>query len=292
MYQVDPFGSRKPILLHEFNETSAITGIVETSPDIFHVSSAGTSYQNLLGTGKAYIFRVDMRNFSEDRTGSATVTKVASVPQAHVLDGLTFLGGNSSILLASDLSLGVIHSIDFRTGETRIAINSTYTRAALGPNGIKYHDNFLYFTNVDQQTLVKVAVNSRGEAIGNYTILAQGGFEPDDFTFDALGGIYLADSDSGIIFVPQGGGNVTQIATMAGATSCAFGRTAADRDLLYVTTNGGIEAYEDGKSGSVSGKVLSVKVVEDTALSPREVSHCYWECTERNRGSECHKCHL
>ncbi len=264
IYQVDPFWSRKPILVHEFHETASILGIVETAPDVFHVCTANYSSKKLEGYGDAYIFRVDMRKFLPDRLGSAEITKIATLPQAKALDGMTFLGGQSDLLLVSDFLLGVIFSVNINTGASRVAINNSYTQSTgFGVNGLRFHDGFLYFTNTQHETLVKVAVNSKGEAVGNYTIMAYGGFGPDDIAIDDHGDIYVTSytqGKNGVAFVPREGGAATYIAGMPGPTSCAFGRTAADWDVLYVSTSGGDYEYLSGKPVTVSGKILKVHV--------------------------------
>jgi len=264
IYQVDPFMSQKAILLHEFPETPSILGIVETSPDVFHVCSANFSSETFQGFGGAYIFRLDMRRFHPDRPGSVGVSKIATIPQAQALNGLTFLGWNSILLLVSDFDLGVVFSVDIDTGESQIAINSTYSRSTgFGVNGLKVRHDVLYFTNSQQQTLVKVAINARGEAIGDYTVSAHGGFAPDDFAIDVQGNFYVAEylqSKDGLVFVPRGGGAATYIAEIRGPTACAFGRTASDRDILYVSTSGGDYGHDTGKPVTVSGKIVKVNV--------------------------------
>ena len=264
VYQVDPFGTREPILLHEFHETASVLGIVETSPDVFHICTGNFSSAKLQGFGEAYVFRVDMRDFHPDRPSSAKVAKVAALPQAKALDGLTFLRGEADLLLVSDFILGVIFSVDIHTGDSRIVINNTYTQSAgFAVNGLKIYDNFLYFTNSQKQTLVKVPINAKGEAVGNYTVLAQGGFTPDDFALDAHGDAYVASftpGKNGLAFVPREGGLATYIAGIAGPTSAAFGRTPADRNVLYVSTTGGDYEYSSGKPVTVSGKIVKIDV--------------------------------
>lgn len=213
-----------------------------------------------------------MRAFSSDRVGSAEVSEVATVSQARFLNGMAFLGEESGVLLASDSYAGVIWNIDIQTGESRIAINSTYTqpmegsRLGLGVNGIRNHNRFLYFTNTDQMTLVKVAINNQGEAVGDYQVLANATFAPDDFAINAAGDAYVTNAmpgANGLLFVPREGGEAIPIAGMAGPTSAAFGRMEADRDVVYVCTSGGDAEYMSGGPVDVSGKVVRVDVRRD-----------------------------
>lgn len=264
IYQVDPFGSRDPIVLHEFSDTASILGIAETIPDVFYVCSANYSSKTLQGFGEAYIFRVDMRSFAPDRPGSAEVSKIATLPEARALDGLDFLGGESNLLLVSDFLLGVVWSVNIGTGEVRLLINNSYTRSTgFGVNGLKIRDNHLYFTNTQQQTLVKVPVDSKGQAVGNYSVISYLGVDPDDFAIGSRGDFYvtsITEGNSGIVVVPVAGGSPKKIADIAGPTACAFGRTSKDKDVLYVSTSGGNYDYLSGKPVTVSGKVVRIKV--------------------------------
>lgn len=271
LYQVDPFGSGRVTAIHKFTDSASLLGIVETSPDVFHVCSSNYSSKLLQGYGEDYIFRVDLRSFEPDKPESAKITQVASVPNAKSLNGMTYLGGQANLLLISDFIEGVVWTVDLRSGESRISINNTYTRSTgFGVNGMKVFDDHLYFTNSQQGTLVKVPVNSRGEAAGPFTVLARDGFEPDDFAIDAKGDCYVASflpGQNGIAFVPREGGNPTIIAGVQGPTGAAFGRTAADRDTLYISTSGGDFAYFSPPV-KVSGKIVKVNVDRQGMAKP------------------------
>lgn len=269
LYQVDPFKSREAILVHEFPAVTALLGIVETSPDVFHICTVNTTAASLGIYEDQNIYKVDMRAFSPDRVDSAEVSRVATVSQARLLNGLAFLGEGSGLLLASDSYAGVIWSIDIESGRSRIAINSTYTQPVagsqlgLGVNGIRIHNGCLYFTNTDQMTLARVPINNQGLAIGDYQILAKATFTPDDFAVNADGDVYVTNAmpgANGLLFVPRGGGEAIPLAAMAGPTSAAFGRTEADRNIVYVSTTGGFEEYSSGQPITVSGKVIRVAV--------------------------------
>ncbi|KAF2496451.1 hypothetical protein BU16DRAFT_526920 [Lophium mytilinum] len=233
VYQIDPLSPHTPaILLHEFTDTASILGIVETIPDVFYVCTANYSSAKLEGYGQAYIYKLDMRPFSPSIPSSAAVSKVATLSEAKALDGLAWLEPRDrkgeGLLLVSDFLAGVVWSVDIATGAVAMPINSTYTRSTgFGVNGLKIRDQELYFTNTQQQILVKVAVNSKGEVVGNYTVLAQGGFGPDDFALDAEGDAYVTSFEvgrNGVVFVPREGGEAVYIAGMAGPTAAAFGR--------------------------------------------------------------------
>ena len=256
IYQIDPFSGspdQKPTLLHEFNDTASILGIVEASPDVFYVCTGNYSSKLLQGYGEAYIYQLDMRNFSPSIPGSAP---------------------NISKYIAA----------------INVAFNNTYTQSTgFGVNGIKVSstngEDFLYFTNSQQQTVIKVPIaitenNVTGQATvsvadgGDYTVLAQGGgdneaaFEPDDLAIDADGDAYVtsfAVGKNGLVFVPRegsarNGSEITYIANIAGPTACNFGRTETDRNILYVSTSGGDYDYLTGEPVTVNGKIVAIEV--------------------------------
>ncbi|KAF2813577.1 uncharacterized protein BDZ99DRAFT_557478 [Mytilinidion resinicola] len=269
IYQIDPYYSHTPaLLLHEFNNTASILGIVETTPDVFYVCTANYSSAKLEGYGEAYIYRLDMRPFSSSIKNSAVISKIATLLEAKALDGLTWLeprddAEGEGLLLISDFLAGVIWSVKPATGAVAMPINSTYTRSTgFGVNGLKIRNRKLYLTNSQQQTLVKVLINSKGEAVGNYTVLAQGGFTPDDFALDAEGNAYVTSFEvgrNGVVFVPREGGQAVYIPGMAGPTAAAFGR-GREEGWLYVSTSGGDYDYLTGKEVTAAGGIVRVQV--------------------------------
>ncbi len=264
IYEIDPFSDSDAIIVHVFNETASVLGIAEGTADVFYVCTGNSSSTKLEGYGEQYIFEVDLRQFTPTVPGSAKVTQIATIQQAGELDGLVYLEAEPPLLLVSDFLFGVVFSVNIRSGEVQVPINSTYTRSTgFSVNGLKIYGKDLYFTNTQQETWVKVPINSRGEPVGNYTVLAQGGFLPDDFALNSNGDAYITSftvGKNGLVFIPADGGNATYIAGMAGPTAAAFGRTAIDRDVLYVSTTGGDYNYSTGEEVTVSGKILAVPV--------------------------------
>ena len=255
IYLVDPSSLEPAILLHDFNNTASILGIVETSPDIFRLCSGNFSSAAPKGYGEAYIFHLDMRNFSATVPGSAKISMVAKLTQAGALNGLTYLE-SSGLLLVSDCINDLIWSIDINTGEIAAPINNTFTRSTgIAINGLKVFDNHLYFTNTGKQTLVRIPINGKGEAIGNFTVLSQEIFAPDDLAITSH-----TQGKNGVWLVLADGGPAEFIAEMAGPTAAVFGRTQRDRSILYVSASGGDDDFGPAKNVTVSGKILGADV--------------------------------
>ena len=259
---MDPFKGGDTVLLATVNDTGSLLGIVEAQPDIFYICSANYSSPKLQGYGENNIYRLDMTGFDPRDPSSAKVSKITSLPNAIALDGLTYIP-QSELLLSSDFLAGVVWSIDPVTGEIAVPINNTYTRSpgAFGINGVHVKGNdTLYFTNSGQGTVGKVQINAQGEAVGNYTFLTSTVPSPDDFAVDAGGDVYVASftkDDDGIVFVPREGSPYSLLASVAGPTACAFGRTTKDKQVLYVSTSGGDYAPSPR---TVSGKIVKIDV--------------------------------
>ncbi|KAL6719774.1 hypothetical protein ACLMJK_001695 [Lecanora helva] len=268
VYQVDPSGSGKPVLIHEFQGEKSILGITEGAKDVFYVASGDFILKGFQILGPGSIYKVDLRQFSPNKKDSAKISKVTTVKQSKFLNGVAFLGGKSNLLLAADSAAGIIYSVNVDNGDTQVAINNSLLQpfgpTGTGVNGIKLYNNFLYFANTGQQTVVKVPINGKGEASGDFTTLSKGGIlQPDDFALDAQGDVYAATgltNQEGLAFVPREGGPAIRIAGAAGPTGAAFGRTKEDRDVVYLTTSGGGNAYQADGPVTVSGKVLKINV--------------------------------
>ena len=262
IYLVDPFNGGETVLLATLNDTGSLLGIVEAQPDIFYICSANYSSPKLQGYGENNIYKIDMTGFDPREPSSAKVVKITSLPDAIALDGLTYLP-QSNLLLTSDFLAGVVWSINLGTGEIAVPINNTYTRSpgAFGINGVHVKGNdTLYFTNSGQGTVGRVQINAQGEAVGNYTFLTSTLPNPDDFAVDEGGDAYVASftkDDDGIVFVPREGGPYSLLASVAGPTSCALGRTEKDKQVLYVSTSGGDYAPSPR---TVSGKIVKIDV--------------------------------
>ncbi len=86
----------------------------------------------------------------------------------------------------------------------------------------------------------QVELDSAGKPTGPVVKL-QDDIAGDDFSFGADGSIYLTTNfDKTVVKISADGkGKPTIIANIDGACACQFGRTAADKNVLYVTTSHG-----------------------------------------------------
>ena len=93
--------------------------------------------------------------------------------------------------------------------------------------------------------------------------LNEGHGQGDDFSFDSEGNVWLASASSSVVKLDVRKKTQRLVAggpddpTLIGTTATAFGRTKKDRDVLYITTNGGLS--DPSVVGIIGGKVLALK---------------------------------
>lgn len=267
LYLIHPLDSDpKPRLIHHFSSSSWLAGITETDPNTYYVVGANATYQTLSPTpGSNHVYRV---HFSPS-SSPPEISVAATVKKAIWLNGLITL--NPTTLLASDSTLGVVWAIDITTGVSRIVIQDplmapTPAFPQLGINGIRLFSNHtLYFTNSAQTLLATIPINLDGTAAGPAKKIASApkGTFFDDFALNGHGDAFLSTQagDSvaevrrdGTTEIIAGVVNTTEIAE---PTSAQFGRTKDDRDVLYVTTAGGL-AFPINGDVIVGGQVVAV----------------------------------
>ena len=266
LYLINPLNSDpKPHLIHHFSSSLWLSGITETDPNTYYVVGANATIQTPPPTpGSNLIYRVHFpQNFS-----SPEISVAAAVKNAIWLNGLITL--NPTTLLASDSTLGAVWAIDITTGVSRIVIRDSLMAPApafplVGVNGIRLFSNHtLYFANSAQALLATIPINLDGTAAGPAKKIASApkGFF-DDFALNRYGDAFLAtQAGDSIAEVKRDGtteiiAGVVNTTEIAEPTSAQFGRTKDDRDVLYVTTAGGLRFPIDGDV-VIGGQVLAV----------------------------------
>lgn len=277
LYLLDPLvADPTPQLIHRFSSSLWLTGITETDPNTYYLIGANATYENLSPTpGSNRIYRV---HFPTNETSSApTISVAATVTDAVFLNGLITL--NPTTLLASDSTLGVVWAIDVKTGASRIVLRDPLMAPApafpkLGINGIRLSHQqgirTLYFANSAQALLARISIHANGTAAGPAVKIASApnGTFFDDFALDhhrngSANAFLTTQNGDSIAEVSLSNGSTRIIAGMMGSmeiaepTSAQFGRTKEDRDVLYVTTAGGLAAPLNG-SVVVGGQVVAV----------------------------------
>lgn len=174
-----------------------------------------------------------------------------------------------------DVRGGGIWRLDTKTRDFELVIQTNLTEAVSAPafglagvDGVHVRDGVLYFTNIGESNFYSVPINlDTGRPSGPATTIShtlQSIDQYDDFTFDDEGNAFLVTgAGNSIEFISAnrrvqeivaGNVNSTEIAE---PTSAAFGRHPADRNVLYVTTAGGLATPVDGDI-IVGGQLIAV----------------------------------
>jgi hypothetical protein len=185
-----------------------------------------------------------------DEAGELSV--VVEISDALLLNGFTPFRGDSALVV--DSYLGAIFEINLKTGSYRIWLQhallakSTVLKMVPGANGIKCFDATVFVTNTDSAQIINITVRD-GQA--EYVTVLQEKLAGDDFAIDREGALYIAThSQNGLVKLSPRGERTLLAGPhqgMAGATACAFGRTAGDLTSLYVTTTGGLVSPYKGQ---------------------------------------------
>lgn len=273
LHLIDPFDASYSIKLATFPDVLGVLGIAEFHPDQFAVVAGNWSDVTFATTEHSYsIWEVDLRPFIAEGPRvihPPVVKKITDIPEAYFLNGLTVLNEKEKTVLVSDSGLGVVWLVDLDTGRYHIALddptmkhpaNGTTAASTLGINGIHIRADYVYYTNSGQELFVKLRIHPNGTQAGAAQILVANYFG-DDFAFDHIGNAYVTEdpgnalykvTPSGEVSVVLGGANESLI---EGDTAAQFGRTPIDRDVLYITTNGGLVNPVDGPA--TGGKVIA-----------------------------------
>lgn len=131
----------------------------------------------------------------------------------------------------------------------------------IGVNGIKYRDGYLYWTNTNKELFCRIKIDEHFQAAGEPEVIIEGTFL-DDFAFGKNGNAWATTMKFNTVVVKADGAVTTAAGkpnefTVAGCTACQFGRGESDRDVLYVTTCGGLQAPIDGDNIE-GGKVVAI----------------------------------
>jgi hypothetical protein len=265
---------------HEPNVTDLL-GITETYPDTF-VLIAGNASAN--ATGYIGTFSVWEVKLPSPKSSTPSVRKLTNILEAQFLNGVIPLPSRPDILLIPDSQLGLLFRLDTRTGKHEIIADRAEFKpyperqnktVGFGINGIRVRDGYLYFSNSNLVKIFRVRITKEGYVaqggkaeVEVYADLGKVTIFVDDFTFSEDGTLWAVSNDgNSIVTVSPGGRKIEEVAgrrdqlTVAGGTAAAFGRTEADRGVLYVCTAGGLDAPVNGTVVE-PGKVVAIDTTE------------------------------
>ena len=259
IYQLNPSAvNPSPALVHQFTNATSLTGIAQTSSDVYAVVVGKYNISTFAGIpGSFAIWSVDMN------PATPIVTEIASIPGAHALNGMTTIDGSPTMLLIADSALGAVWSLDITNGQYNLAIEDpTFGPTAsfpLGINGVHTKSGTLYFTNSAQGLFAGIPISATGQATGKVFTIDQDvkNYFYDDFAIDPSGKAWVTNHPNAVEEIIISAGYQTTIANsteFVQPTSAAFGTGAgAAQCQLYVVTGGSAS-----KTSIVSGQVFVI----------------------------------
>lgn len=205
---------------------SGLSGIGEVAPDVFAVIGGGKSIHKVDFTG-----------------GTPKATLIKTIKEASNLNGLAVFD-NDTVLVA-DAGKGNVYRFSVTTGDYSVVLSDPTMAPSgsipFGIDGIKYRDGVVWYTNIFKNSLHKIPVDKvTAKATGTVTTLWTN-LMGDDLCFGPNGKLYVAtNSKNSIVEVDTAVGKPNQVAFVTGSTSCAFGRTEKDKDVIYVGGGSGV----------------------------------------------------
>jgi sugar lactone lactonase YvrE len=179
---------------------------------------------------------------------------VVDLPEAKALGASTlFTSRESWYLLISDSPEGIIWRLDLKTGEYNPALSDDSMSPApngpaMGVNGIKVFNRYLYYASVTRKELRRVKLDDTANAIGPYELVMDD-IGVDNLDISVQGDMYLAVNTENMVMSITAEGKLVQVAggknstALAGPTCCVL---RPGEDELFVGTNGGLFAPVDG----------------------------------------------
>ncbi|KAH8647696.1 hypothetical protein BX600DRAFT_443049 [Xylariales sp. PMI_506] len=267
-------------LIYNFQSVTGLYGIAEIWPDVFVIAGNNVTASLATVPGSGQLWQVDFHTANRRGGGSAAapspiVTKILDFPYNSATNGITAVPGASGIALVAN-SLGSLLRVDASAKTVVTESNVTEmapvpnARLTLGINGVKIRDGHLYWTNSLASTVYRLPLDHAGlisppDAQAE-TVLTVPGYIFDDFNFGADGTVWVATNANNTILAATGEGQRQKVVaavggsestSVEGVTAVVFGRTPADKHVLYAVTSGGLAAPINGTLDG-PGKVVAI----------------------------------
>ena len=152
-------------MLTDFPALTSTLGITELASDIFYVAAT-----NISEIGRAAVFSINMRPYRVLPNGTISIPpvikNVANLTSAGGPNGMTHIRKTDDFVLIAETILGGVWKTNFVTGESTLIIQdptmkgppNTTGPAAYGINGVRVHNDTLFYTNSGTQALYRMPV--------------------------------------------------------------------------------------------------------------------------------------
>lgn len=264
-----------------------VLGITEFQPEVYAVLAenfTGT-FEAVPGTVHLYTF-----DFTKDNEQPSVSDVMVQLPNTTGIgpDGITALPGQPDTVLVADMYASLVWAVNITTGASTVFAQTpemaqVHNYTNMGINGLRVgDDDYLYFTNSDLKCVYRLPLADPEECPGpsqnqdHVELVANlTGVSPifiDDFAIGKDGTLWVTSSGPQNVVVAvrtDGRGGFQEPVVVAGGINstavqgdvgAAFGRGHSDRDILYVTTNGGLWGAGLGlnQTATEPGKVAAV----------------------------------
>jgi hypothetical protein len=240
LWSLNPFTGNATLL---FNFTghpfTGFTGITEVQPDFFAIFSGNFSITaGGLGFGSWGVWTFDFRDRG---TLPPIATFVRQVPESQFFLGASRFDDNN--ILFSDGGQGLLYKMNLQTGAYNIVSQDPSMNkngGLAGIHGVNYLPPYIYYSNTFGGGYWRLLVSPTGVAIGLPTEVSplSPGDRLEEFAAWIDNSTYIGIQAGGIKKVAWNG-TVTPFVNVEPPTTCTFGRTLSDWDVLYIATKFG-----------------------------------------------------
>jgi hypothetical protein len=255
---VDPRTRAGPVLVHTFDQ--AVSGLVETQPDVFHISTSNGQRAH-----ESFLHRLDLRRWNPGEPVRAETVLQFGDPATSLAGSCLLAPG---VILLADPLAGFIWRVDLPAGHgnatARVWLQHETMRCDPGSplvlpqpgiKSVRYaaRTGYLYYTSTARKLFMRVPVDPSSHDPAGVPGRIASSVMADDFCLDEDADVaYLTmHQQNAIERVPlQADGNARQIVAgepfdeqLVGPSSAAWGRRRGDYgQIAYVTTDGGLAA--------------------------------------------------
>lgn len=178
-----------------------------------------------------------------DHTGK--VLQRSQLPGGAWPNGIDF--GPDGMIYSPDSNLGLIWRVDPKNGKAEVALRDpalqarSFVALAPGANGLHFKGRDMLVTVSDRATVLRYTMDEQG-GFGAASVIASG-IPGDDFAIGQDGSLFITTHPYNTVVRVLPGGERAIIGKqeqhIVGATDAVFGKSAQDRGILYVVTDGG-----------------------------------------------------
>ena len=239
LWTIDPV-TKTSTKLFSFPNALGLTGIAETSPDIFAVVAGNFSTTNFsIGNGSWAVWKVDLTG----ETPKQTLLK--EIPEGGFLLGATAFNNDTAFI--ADAGNGALYRISMTTGHYEILLQDPTMKAPAGAfisegiHGVRYVPQLdtVFFTNTFGSTFNRFNIDkTTGKATSSVTTITTNIETPEDLTIIEGTAFIMSLNGGGIFRVTPDGKSIKIVDVVSGST-VAVGRGTSDAKTLYFATSSG-----------------------------------------------------